>query len=107
MMQRAFAGEPVDLGRLAVELNEEIARAWPDRHPEIALPERCLAEGDPQLLRLLLQNLLENAWKYSGRNPSPKIEFGCETIDGRQVCYVRDSGVGFDMAHAGRLFTPF
>ena len=99
--------EPVDLGRLAAELNEEIARAWPGKQPAISLPGRCLAEGDPQLLRLMLQNLLENAWKYSGRNPAPEIEFGCETLDGRQVCYVRDNGVGFDMAHAGRLFTPF
>ena len=99
--------EPVDLGRLAEELNEEIARAWPGKQPAISLPGRCLAEGDPQLLRLMLQNLLENAWKYSGRNPAPEIEFGCETLDGRQVCYVRDNGVGFDMAHAGRLFTPF
>ena len=99
--------EPVDLGRLAAELNEEIARAWPGKQPAISLPGRCLAEGNPQLLRLMLQNLLENAWKYSGRNPAPEIEFGCETLDGRQVCYVRDNGVGFDMAHAGRLFTPF
>jgi PAS domain S-box-containing protein len=99
--------ESVDLGRLAEELNEEIARAWPGKQPAISLPGRCLAEGDPQLLRLMLQNLLENAWKYSGRNPAPEIEFGCETLDGRQVCYVRDNGVGFDMAHAGRLFTPF
>jgi PAS domain S-box-containing protein len=99
--------EPVDLGRLAEELNEEIARAWPGKQPAISLPGRCLAEGDPQLLRLMLQNLLENAWKYSGRNSAPEIEFGCETLDGRQVCYVRDNGVGFDMAHAGRLFTPF
>ena len=99
--------ESVDLGRLAAELNEEIARAWPGKQPAISLPGRCLAEGDPQLLRLMLQNLLENAWKYSGRNPAPEIEFGCETLDGRQVCYVRDNGVGFDMAHAGRLFTPF
>ena len=99
--------ESVDLGRLAEELNEEIARAWPGKQPAISLPGRCLAEGNPQLLRLMLQNLLENAWKYSGRNPAPEIEFGCETLDGRQVCYVRDNGVGFDMAHAGRLFTPF
>ena len=99
--------EPVDLGRLAEELNEEIARAWPGKQPAISLPGRCLAEGDPQLLRLMLQNLLENAWKYSARHPAPEIEFGCETLDGRQVCYVRDNGVGFDMAHAGRLFTPF
>ncbi|MCC6657605.1 MAG: PAS domain S-box protein [Rhodocyclaceae bacterium] len=99
--------EPVDLGRLAAELNEEIARAWPDRHPALSLTGHCLVEGDPQLLRLMLQNLLENAWKYSARHPAPEIEFGCETLDGRQVCYVRDNGVGFDMAHAGRLFTPF
>jgi PAS domain S-box-containing protein len=99
--------EQVDIGRLAAELNEEIARAWPDRHPSFSRPERCLVEGDPQLLRLMLQNLLENAWKYSSRNPAPKIEFGHEVVGGKQVCHVRDNGVGFDMAHASRLFTPF
>lgn len=97
----------VNLSQLAAELNEEIARTWPGNPPALSSPQQCMVDGDPQLLRLMMQNLLENAWKYSSRNPAPKVEFGCESIDGKQVCYVRDNGVGFDMAYASRLFTPF
>ena len=66
-----------------------------------------LFRSDPQLLRVLMQNLLENAWKYSARQTAPRIAFGQEQIDGEPVFFVRDNGVGFDMQYAGRLFTPF
>jgi PAS domain S-box-containing protein len=99
--------EQVDLGRLATEVNEEIARGWSGNLPILSLPQRCMVDGDPQLLRLMMQNLLENSWKYTSRNPAPTVEFGSESVDGKQAFYVRDNGVGFDMAHAGRLFTPF
>lgn len=99
--------EQVDLGRLAMEVNEEIARGWSGNLPILSLPQRCMVDGDPQLLRLMMQNLLGNAWKYTSRNPAPTVEFGSESVDGKQAFYVRDNGVGFDMAHAGRLFTPF
>jgi light-regulated signal transduction histidine kinase (bacteriophytochrome) len=54
-----------------------------------------------------LQNLLENAWKYSSKSPDPHIEFGRSSDNGETVFFVRDNGVGFDMKYAGKLFAPF
>lgn len=97
----------VNLSQLAQEVLDELAQASPASTAETVIEEGCIAFGDPQLLRILMQNLLENAWKYSGREPAPKIEFGRETRDGEPLFFVRDNGVGFDMKYADRLFSPF
>jgi PAS domain S-box-containing protein len=97
----------VDLSRIAAEVIDERARADPGHRVECAIAPDCRVFGDPQLLRVMLQNLLENAWKYSGKEAAPRIEFGQETIDGETIFFVRDNGVGFDMKYADRLFTPF
>jgi PAS domain S-box-containing protein len=97
----------VDLSQIAAEIVEERSRAEPGHRVAVTLAPDCTAHGDPQLLRVLMQNLLENAWKYSAKQPAPAIEFGRETIDGEPVFFVRDNGVGFDMKYADRLFTPF
>jgi PAS domain S-box-containing protein len=99
--------ERVDLSGLANELIDEMARGKPQRRPTVSVAPDCVANGDPQLLRLMMQNLLENAWKYSSKCTSPKIEFGCEAVDGTTVFFVRDNGVGFDSKFADRLFAPF
>ncbi len=97
----------VDLGQLAAELFEEQSRASPAPCVEVALATGCTVHGDPQLLRVMMQNLMENALKYSGKKASPKIEFGHEWLDGERVYFMRDNGVGFDMKYADRLFVPF
>ncbi|MDQ5889047.1 MAG: hypothetical protein QG667_2341, partial [Pseudomonadota bacterium] len=63
--------------------------------------------ADPHLMRTALQNLLGNAWKYSGKVQQPRIEVGCYQVEGNQVYFVRDNGAGFDPAHAGKLFGVF
>ena len=83
------------------------AHSAPERALEVAIAPDCTAFGDPQLLRVMMQNLLENAWKYTGKEAAPRIEFGRETQGGGQVFFVRDNGVGFDMKYADRLFAPF
>jgi PAS domain S-box-containing protein len=97
----------VDLSQIAAEVIEERSRTEPDHRVAVTLAPDCRAHGDPQLLRVLMQNLLENAWKYSAKEAAPAIAFGCETNDGETVYFVRDNGVGFDMKYADRLFTPF
>lgn len=97
----------VNLSELAREVLEELAHSAPARKVEICIEDGCLAHGDPKLLRLMMQNLLENAWKYTGREAAPKIEFGREAAEDGEVFFVRDNGVGFDMAYADRLFSPF
>ncbi len=103
----AMRRENVDLGHLAAELLEEMHHGDPRRQVEAAIGEACHAEGDPRLLRILLQNLLENAWKYTSKSPGPHIEFGRSTVNGETSFFVRDNGVGFDMKYAGKLFAPF
>jgi PAS domain S-box-containing protein len=97
----------VDLSQIAGELIEERARSEPGHRVAVSLAPECKALGDPQLLRVMMQNLLENAWKYSSKEAAPAIEFGCRQEGPEQVFFVRDNGVGFDMKYADRLFTPF
>jgi light-regulated signal transduction histidine kinase (bacteriophytochrome) len=65
------------------------------------------ADADPELVHIALANLLDNAWKYTGRTTRPVIEVGASPNGAVRVFHVRDNGAGFDMAHAGRLFGPF
>lgn len=67
----------------------------------------CAGEGDPRLLAVVLDNLLGNAWKFTGKTTHARIEFGAARTDGRQTYFVRDNGAGFDMAYANKLFGVF
>ena len=97
----------VNLSQIAADMIEERTRAEPEHRIEVIIAPECIAVGDPQLLRVMMQNLLENAWKYSSKEASPRIEFGCVREGGATEYFVRDNGVGFDMKYADRLFTPF
>jgi DNA-binding response OmpR family regulator len=99
---------PVDLGAMAREVLEELARRDPDRRVERVVTEPAVAQCDPRLLRVVLENLIGNAWKFTGKKDSARIEFGTEASpEGWTVYFVRDDGAGFDMAYAGKLFAPF
>ncbi|MFN7144207.1 MAG: response regulator [Myxococcota bacterium] len=98
---------PVDLSRLAGEVVHDLRQAEPERAPTVRIAEGLRVSGDAALLRALLVNLLSNAWKFTSRRPDPLIEVGAEERGGEPVYFVRDNGAGFDMALAGRLFTPF
>ncbi|TNF60795.1 MAG: hypothetical protein EP306_07995, partial [Burkholderiales bacterium] len=95
--------QPLNLGILAEEVAEELEHSQPGRKVAWRIADNLPAEGDPRLLRVLLVNLIGNAWKYSSKNGAPCIEVGIE--DG--AFFVRDNGAGFDMKYAGRLFKPF
>ena len=98
----------VNLSELAREILAEVTAADPARSVKVTVQDNLAAVGDPTLLRVALQNLLENAWKYTGQRPEAEIEFGMQAgAEGEAAFYVRDNGSGFDMAHAGRLFQPF
>ena len=99
--------QEVDLSQLALEIFEDLQNAAPTRKAVTTAPARCVAHGDPLLLRILLENLLGNAWKYSAHQDETHIEFGSEGPAESRTYFVRDNGVGFDMAHAQRLFRPF
>lgn len=99
--------EPVDLTALARAVLTELAAREPDRHVDWTVQEGLLVGGDRRLLRVVLENLLGNAWKFTSRQPSPRIEVESVAQDGQVRYIVRDNGVGFDMAHAGKLFQSF
>ena len=102
-LQRA----PVDLSALARSVVAELARGAPERQVEVAIADGLVADADPRLLRVVFENLLGNAWKYTGKQPGGRIEVGTGQRDGERAFYVRDDGVGFDMAYAGKLFGAF
>jgi signal transduction histidine kinase len=102
-----LARQPVNLSQLASFVVDDLRRAGPERDATIAVEPGMQTQGDPTLLRLVLENLLGNAWKYTARRAQTRIEFGRETVDGRTVYAVRDNGAGFDMRSAERLFGLF
>ena len=97
---------PIDMSAMAREVVADLREAEPDRNVVITIADGLTAKGDPQLMRIVLENLLGNAWKYTGRSPLAEIDFGALT-GGQPAFYVRDNGAGFDMAFADRLFGPF
>ena len=99
--------EPVDLSAIARSVAEQLARSHPGRKVEFRIAEGVKAEGDPHLLRVALENLLGNAWKFTGKTPAARVEFGVTEADGAPAYFVRDNGAGFDMAYAGKLFGAF
>ncbi len=98
----------VDLSAMAAGIAEELRRESPDREVEIDIEPGLTISGDPKLLRVVLQNLISNAWKFTRDRTPGRIQIGStETVDGCRAIYVRDNGAGFDMQYANKLFAPF
>jgi len=127
-----FSRQPVDLSAEAREIAAELQNREPQRRAAFSIADHLVVQGDAALLRIVLRNLLENAWKFTGTRPETRIEVGMISDLGLQVSdlgsgisdlggaskseitnhkspiyYVRDNGVGFDMAYADKLFVPF
>jgi len=99
--------EAVDLTEMAATIIEQIRRREPARDVNFVVHDCVPVQGDARLLRIVLENLLRNAWKYTSKSPAAQIEFGCEKRLGHNIFYIRDNGAGFDPALAHRLFKPF
>ena len=99
--------EVIDLAALARGIAAELRHQDPERQVELVVPEVLEARGDRDMVMALLQNLLENAWKFTAGRSAASISVGAATIDGEEPFFVRDNGAGFDMKYAGKLFTPF
>lgn len=103
----AMRRESVDLSRMVRELVQEYQEARPGRKVTFEIDDGVVVEGDPLLLRVALHNLLDNAWKYTGKKDSAHIRFGETAVDGERVIFVSDDGAGFDMRYVDKLFGAF
>jgi DNA-binding response OmpR family regulator len=98
---------PSDLSAIARAVTTELERREPERQVETVIHGNMTASADARLVRILLDNLLGNAWKFTARVGSARVEFGAESREAGTVYFVRDNGAGFDMAYADKLFAPF
>ncbi len=100
--------ETVDLSGIAREIVSELQRQAPERKVTFVIADNLISKGDPRLLRIALENLLGNAWKYTSKRATARVEFGAlRQPDGKTAFFIRDDGAGFDMAYAGKLFGAF
>jgi light-regulated signal transduction histidine kinase (bacteriophytochrome) len=109
LMRREMRIQPCDLGAMARDILAALQQSSPERAARVAIevaPD-IATRADPTLLRTVLENLLDNAWKFTSRTPTARIEVGVTTRDGQPAYFVRDNGLGFEMANAERLFGVF
>jgi PAS domain S-box-containing protein len=99
--------EPVDLSVAFREAASRLQATEPDRNVDVRVAEGLVAFMDPHLARSLVENLVANAWKFTGKTQTPRVAVGAEQREGARTFYVRDNGAGFDMTYAERLFAPF
>ncbi|WP_435627189.1 MASE3 domain-containing protein [Candidatus Ferrigenium straubiae] len=99
--------EPVDLSEVAEHVADDLFRANPERQVRLILQPGMPVRADAGLMRIVMDNMLGNAWKYTGKKAEAEIEFGKCTIDGEEVFFVRDNGDGFNMDYVHKLFGTF
>jgi len=103
----ALLRETVNLSEIAKDIADHLRQSQPDRAVVFIITEGLIADADHRLMRVALDNLLGNAWKYTSRKAEAKIEFGITKSGGREAFYVRDNGAGFDMSKTDGLFAAF
>ncbi len=99
--------QQLDLSSLVQSILDDLATTEPERGVEQVIDKTCYAHADQGLMQIVMQNLLRNAWKFTGRTAAAKIEFGCTQTAIGVVYFVRDNGAGFDQSLVDRLFQPF
>jgi len=97
----------VDLAELAREIAADLQATQPERNVTWVTAPSMVVKADAAMLRIALNNLLGNAWKFTSKTSLPRIEFGAKNENGSMLYYVNDNGAGFDMAYAGKLFGAF
>ena len=96
-----------DVSKIVSEIMDECKQKYPYKDIEVTIENDIIVEGDELLLKIALDNLIDNAWKYTISKDHPVIKFGSTINDGKTTLFIRDNGVGFDVAHVNRLFNSF
>lgn len=99
--------DDVDLGETAKSVAAELQKSQPQRKVKLRIADGLTANGDSRLLRIVLENLIGNAWKFTSKNPEAMVEFGTKRQDDQDIFFVHDNGAGFDMNYAKKLFGAF
>jgi PAS domain S-box-containing protein len=99
--------DAIDLSGMVRAIAEEHQKNYPDRTVDVTVQDGIIVQGNPFMMKIVLENLLDNAWKFTGKEAHPRIEFGTTVRDGKTACFIRDNGVGFDMAYVDKLFGAF
>ncbi|HET7477929.1 MAG TPA: PAS domain-containing protein [Rubrobacteraceae bacterium] len=107
LTRRKLHREPVDLGLMAQGIADDLRKSHPESNVEFIIAEGLSADVDEQLMRVAIENLLDNAWKFTRDQSSPRIEFGAVDEEDERVYFVKDNGVGFDETYSENLFGPF
>lgn len=102
-----FHPKSVDLSGLVRNILNDRQLNDPSRIVDAAIQEGLVVRGDPDLLQIAMENLIDNAWKFTGRSSTPRIEFGAAVHSGKTAFFIRDNGVGFGMGYVHKLFVPF
>ena len=97
----------VNLSEMTASIANELKASQPERQAEFIIAPDIIVNGDKALLEILLRNLLENSWKYTGKCPDTRIETGVNRQDGKMVYFIKDNGIGFEMKYYDKLFQPF
>lgn len=98
---------PVNLSTIARSILKELQSTDPERIASIIIDDHLEDSADPRLMRIMLENILANAWKFTGKKEKTEIEFGHTVKNGKKVYFIRDNGAGFDMEHSKKMFAPF
>ena len=107
LTRKEIQHEDVDLSAAARSIATELQKAQQERQVEFIIGEQLVANGDRKLLQVMLENLMGNAWKFTGKTPNACIEFNAMQNNGKPVYFVRDNGAGFDMEYADKMFDAF
>lgn len=107
LTRKEMQREKVNLSALATSVTEELQRNQPERQTKFIIGENLTTIGDEELLHVMLENLIGNSWKFTGKKADTTIEFNSSHNNGKSVYYVRDNGAGFDMEYADKLFGAF
>ena len=102
-----FKRRDINLSDMVQEIAAEYQKSNPDKVFDLTIQERIMVQGDYDLIKIAMVNLMNNAWKFTGKEEHPRIAFGATVIDGETACFIRDNGAGFDMVYASKLFGAF
>ncbi len=105
--QSEFNYQSVDLSKMVQSISDIFQKNNPNNNMKMTIQKGIVVQGDPHSMQIALTNLIDNAWKFTGREKHPRIEFGATLRENEKIFFIRDNGVGFDMSYVGKLFGAF